>query len=124
MSTAERFPEIISEYSKDFRRIFLAGIYGHVSQSGLEAVVYSEETYIDEVLKTPGLNKEKVKIKRIAECNMIIDPSQMKAIHNWLGEKIEEYEHIFGDILPPDQIVKKLESWNLKSKGQLKSETE
>lgn len=107
MSDTEPVPEgiseIVSEYSKDFRRIHVNGIYGHISPSGIESIIYSEETMIDDILKSVNL-KGKIKIKRIAECYLSIDPIQMKAIHNWLGTKIIEYEKVFGKIPIGDEL--------------------
>lgn len=102
--------EILTEYSPSFRRIFLTGIYGYISPSGVEFVVYSEQSLIDEIIKSPNLNEGKKKIKRIVECDLIIDPMQMVALHRWLGSKIKEYEHVFSGIPTPDQMNERLKS--------------
>jgi len=102
--------EILTEYSPSFRRIFLTGIYGYITPSGVEFVAYSEQTLIDEIIKSPNLNEGKKKIKRVVECDLIIDPMQMVAFHRWLGLKIKEYEHVFGTIPTPNQMNERLQS--------------
>ena len=118
MTNSDNFPEILSEYSKDFRRIYLSGIYGHITSSGVESIVYSEEILLDEALKSPKIDRGHVKIKRTVECMLIIDPTQMVALHNWLDTKIKEYEHVFGKILTPDEIKEKIMSLKQESSEQ------
>jgi hypothetical protein len=100
--------EIEAEYSPLYRRINVAGIFGGIVAGGLEAVIYSEERRIDKILKTQPISTKEVFIKRTAEADLIIDPMQMKSIHQWLGEKIEEYERVFGKIVTSEQLDERL----------------
>ena len=96
--------DIKTEYSSNYRRINSSGLYGSIRPFGLEAVVYSEEPIVDEVLGSNPIRPEKAFIKRTIECSLIIDPIQMKSIATWLNEKIKEYESVFGRIPSPEEL--------------------
>lgn len=100
-------PEIESEYSPNYRRINVAGIFGGIVPGGLDGIAYSEERRIDKVLKSENLSAARMSIKRVAEVGLIFDPMQMKATHKWLGDKITEYEKVFGRIPSPEEVDNK-----------------
>lgn len=97
-------PEIKSETSPQYRRIYAAGFFGGIVPAGLEATIYSEMRDIVKVLETQPLAGNRVSIKRIAECELLIDPMQMKSLHQWLTQKITEYEKLFGNIPSPEEV--------------------
>ena len=101
-------PEINSDYSSDYKKIHVAGIFGGTRAYGIEAILYSESMEVGKVLKTQPLSVNRMILKRTAECTLVIDPIQMKSIHKWLGEKITEYEKLFGSIRSPEEIGSKL----------------
>lgn len=101
-------PEISSEYAADYKKISVAGIFGGTRAFGVEAILYSETMDVTKVLQTQPLNPGRATVKRIAECELIIDPLQMKSIHQWLGAKIQEYEKLFGIIPSPEELDSKL----------------
>lgn len=100
-------PEINSEYASDFKRIQVGGVFGGVRSFGVEAVIYSERQDIQKVLETQPLSPQRTVIKRVVECELAIDPMQLKSIHRWLGQKIEEYEKFFGTIPSPEELDSK-----------------
>jgi len=97
-------PEIKSEYSPNFKRINVNGIFGGVRPNGVEAIIYSEQNDIEKVLETQPLSANRTIIKRIIECELLIDPMQMKSIHKWLTEKIKDYEELIGPIPSPEEV--------------------
>ena len=97
-------PEFESEYSPAYRRINVAGMFGGVMAGGLEAIVYSEERRVAKVLQSQPINPTRMSIKRTIDAELLIDPLQMVAIHKWLGEKIAEYEKLFGRIPSPEEL--------------------
>ena len=97
-------PEIKSEYSPSYRRIYVAGVFGGVVPAGLEALFFSEEKVVDKVLQTEPLASNRLSIKRVAECELLLDPMQMKSVYKWLGDKIKDYETLFGTIPSPEEI--------------------
>lgn len=109
MSKEFKMPEIQSEYSSDFKRIHVADIYGHVNSGGLEATIFSEQSIIDEVIKTIPISRERVKIKRIVECDLFIDPMKMVSIYEWLGKRIDEFEKLFGKITTQKELGERIE---------------
>lgn len=111
-------PEIKSEYSPTFKKINVNGIFGGVRPSGVEAVIYSELNDIEKVLETQPLSANRTVIKRIIECELIIDPMQMKSIHKWLTEKIKDYEELIGPIPSPEEV----ESRQKRQKGKSQPE--
>lgn len=97
-------PEIETEYSNSFKRINVAGMFGGIVAGGLEATVYSEARRAERVLETEPISPNRMRIRRTIESELIIDPMQMVAIHNWLGNKIQEYNQVFGHIPSPEEI--------------------
>lgn len=97
-------PRIESKYSETYKRINVAGIFGGILPGGVEAVLYSEERRIEEVLQTEPPSGNRTSIRRTIEAELLIDPLQMKSIHKWLGDKISEYEKIFGRIPSPEEL--------------------
>jgi hypothetical protein len=100
-------PVIRSEYSPTYKRVNVSGIFGGIIPGGLEAIVYSEERRADQVLESPALLPNRITIKRTVEAELLIDPMQMKSIHRWLEQKIEEYERVFAHIPSPEEVESK-----------------
>lgn len=98
-------PEIESEYSSGYKRIAVAGIFGGTRPFGVEAVLYSERMDVKKTLETQPLEPNRITIKRIIECELHIDPMQMKSMHKWLDAKIKEYEKMFGPIPSPEEVA-------------------
>lgn len=101
-------PKIYSEYSDKFKRIYVADVLGTIMPGGLEVTVYSEESDVKEALETQPISSNQIKVKRIIECDLIINPMEMKSIHKWLGTKIEAYEKAFGPIPSPEEVQSRL----------------
>jgi len=80
------------------------GYLGGIRPSGVEAVIYSEINDIQKVLETQPLSANRVVVKRIIECELVIDPMQMKSIHKWLTTKIKDYEELIGPIPSPEEV--------------------
>jgi hypothetical protein len=97
-------PEIYSKYSDAYRRIYVADMFGGIVPAGVEAVVYSEERDIEKALESHPVAANRTRIKRTIECELLIDPMQMKSIHKWLGLKIKEFEQAFGNIPSPEEV--------------------
>jgi len=97
-------PEIKSEYSPNFKRINVNGVFGGVRPSGVEAIIYSESNDIEKVLETQPLSANRTIVKRMIECELIIDPMQMKSLHKWLTAKIKDYEELIGPIPSPEEV--------------------
>ncbi len=87
-----------------FKRIIVAGVFGTVQPLDLEIAIYSEERKIDRVITTEPMSTKRMMLKRIVECELIFDPMQIKTFHKWLGNKIEEYENVFGHIPSPEEL--------------------
>jgi len=97
-------PEIKSEYAEQYRRIYVADVFGGIVAGGLEVALYSEHRDIQKALETHPVSTARTSIKRIVECELLIDPMQMKSIHKWLDGKIKEYEQAFGTIPSPEEV--------------------
>lgn len=97
-------PEITSDYAQDFKRIQVAGVFGGTRPFGVEAVIYSERMNVKKVLESQPLAPNRTVIERIVECELIIDPMQMKSVYKWLGDKIKDYETLFGTIPSPEEV--------------------
>lgn len=97
-------PVIETENSDCFKRINVAGFFGGIGASGLEATVYSERRDMLKALETEPISPNRLAIKRVVECELLISPITMKTTYDWLGKKIEEYEKLFGRIRSPEEI--------------------
>jgi len=101
-------PEIYSEYSDKFRRIYLADVLGNIIPGGLEVIVYSEYGDVKQALEAQPVSAARIKVKRVIECELIINPMEMKNIHKWLEGKIKAYEEAFGPIPSPEEVQSRL----------------
>lgn len=101
-------PEISSEYSSTYKRISVAGIFGGIRANGVDAIIFSEQQDVKKVLETEPLSANRITLKRIVEAELVIDPMQLKSIHKWLGDKIKEYESVFGVIPSPEEVDSRL----------------
>src|SRR5690348_17704805 len=95
-------PEIKGETSPTYKRILVTGLFGSVQPFGLQVMVYSTQQNIEKVIASEPLAPQRTIIQRFVECELIVDPMQMKSIHQWLGIKISEYEQLFGKIPSPE----------------------
>ena len=68
-----------------------------------EIVVYTEEMIADDALSSLKPEPKKIKVKRVLQCRLIIDPIQAKSIAKWLNEHIKQYEKSFGEIKLPSE---------------------
>lgn len=110
-------PVIEADYSPEYRRIVASGIWGIVTPIGLDTTILSEQVMVDDIAKSRSLDKGNLRVKRTVEFSMIIPPTQMKAIYSWLGTKIDEYEHIFGNVPKDSEINERAKSlFNMKKK--------
>lgn len=100
-------PEFESTYSPTYKRINVAGMFGGIVAGGLESIVYSQERRAEKMLEFEPPAPNRMRIRRTVEVELVIDPMQMKAIYHWLGEKIKEYENVFGNIPSPEEIESK-----------------
>jgi hypothetical protein len=89
---------------------------GYVSSIGLKALVVSNHEIYDEVLSFDPLALDKKRIKRVAECQLIMSPTVAKNVHELLTEKIKEYEAYFGEI-PTNEKFESRKKEYLRSKG-------
>lgn len=97
-------PEIESEYSPTHKKIQVGGLFGGVMSGGIDAIIYSEDRDIVKALEFEPIAAGRTKLKRTIECTLFIDPMRMKSIYQWLGEKIQEYEKLFGRIPSPEEL--------------------
>lgn len=98
-------PVIESEESSDHKRIHVAGVFGGAGPGGVSALVYSERLDAVNALKTPQPEPQRIVLKRTIECELLLDPQQLKNLHVWLEGKIKEYETLFGRIPSPEEVA-------------------
>ncbi|HEY7757480.1 MAG TPA: hypothetical protein VIA08_04545 [Nitrososphaeraceae archaeon] len=97
-------PIIETLYSETYKRINVAGIFGGIIAGGLEAIIYSEERRAEGILTTQPVFPNRMTLRRTVESQLLIDPLQMRSIHQWLGQQIAEYERVFDHIPSPEEI--------------------
>lgn len=98
-------PVIESIESSDYKRIFVAGVLGSARPGGVNAIVYSERTDPVDSLKAMQPQPQRIVLRRTVECELMLDPQQLKSLHIWLGSKIKEYERLFGRIPSPEEVA-------------------
>ena len=98
-------PEIDAVESPTYKRFNVAGVFGGTRPGGVHAVLYSERMNAQKALTSQPPQPQRVVIKRTIECELVIDPLQLKSIYDWVGSKIKEYETMYGRILSPEEIA-------------------
>ena len=104
-------PEFEGETSPNFKKIIVEGVIGSVDSIGLNILIYSDQRIVEESLESEPIAFHKIKHKRVAECELIMSPIQLKSIYTWMGEKLEEYEAIFGKVPTPEELQSRLNSY-------------
>jgi hypothetical protein len=104
------------ETSPEFRGIIVDDMIGYVSSIGLKALVVSNHEIYDEVLSSDPLALDKKRIKRVAECELVLSPTTLRAVHTFLGKKLKEYEAYFGEIPTSEKFEARKKEY-LRSKG-------
>ncbi len=105
-------PEIDGETSPNFKRIIVDGVFGHIDSIGLQVIMYSQHSIIDKALESEPIASNRAKIKRIAECELIMSPMQLKSVCLWLEQKVKEYETLFGKIPSPEEVQARARNLN------------
>jgi hypothetical protein len=72
--------EIEAETSSDYRRIVIGDVIVSIDSGGLKMLVYSQRGVYDQVIASDPLALVKKRVKRIAECELIMNPSQLKSL--------------------------------------------
>ena len=67
-------------------------------------MLYSESMNAHKTLTTQPPDPNRIILTRTIECELVIDPLQMKSIHKWLGVQIKQYELLYGTIPSPEEI--------------------
>lgn len=96
-------PDVTARYSDTFKRIHVNGIFGGVREGGVEFVVYTDQSKFEKSLSTISPGNNKTYIEREIHAELFLNPMQMKSVHVWLGNKIKDYEKIFGTIPSPEE---------------------
>lgn len=109
-------PELIGETSPDYKKIIVEGVIGNVDSIGLQMLVYSSLRDVSKALESEPVATQRSRFIRTAECELILSPITMKSVYEWLGEKLENYEAIFGKIPSNKDISDRAESYR-KSKN-------
>ena len=112
-------PEFEGETSPNFRKIIVEGVIGNIDSIGLDVLIYSGERIVDNALKSEPIAFHKIKHKRIAECELVLSPAQLKSVYEWLGAKLQEYEAIFGKIPSQQDLQTRLKNFQ-ESKASIK----
>jgi hypothetical protein len=102
--------------SPEYRRIIVDGMMGYVSSIGLKTLVVSNHEIYDDVLSSDPIALDKKRIKRVAECQLIMSPTVAKSFHELLTEKLKEYEAYFGEIPTSEKFESRKKKY-LQSKG-------
>lgn len=90
------------EVHPDFRTINVSGLIGIHSAVGIQLVLHSEELDCTESLSEPIIDTKKLRLKRILECRLSLDPYAAKVLQNVLNTQISKYEERFGKIPDPN----------------------
>lgn len=103
--------EFQGETSPTFKKIVVEGVFGNVESIGLEMLVYSSRRNVDKALESDPVNTQRPSYTRTAECELIFSPASMRSLYEWLGEKLENYEALYGKIPAPDEIQSRFKKY-------------
>ena len=87
-----------------YRTIIVNGVFGGHRPGYFEAVVHTDEMIADESLSIIPPDPEKMYIRRVLQCRLVMDPVQAKSLMEWLSRHISEYEKMFGKIVKPEGV--------------------
>jgi len=82
-------------------------------------IVYSHQKMADKALASEPIAYGRIRYKRIAECELILSPTQLKSVYSWMGAKLEEYEALFGKIPTSQELQSRLKTYQ-ESKSSVK----
>jgi len=106
MSISKRPPEVIIEKASDYRTIIVSAVFGGHRPGCFEIIIYTDETIADDALSSIPPDPTRIKVKRILQCRLVMDPFQAKSFMLWLKKHIEDYEKEFGEIKLPKKMEK------------------
>ena len=89
---------------------------GYVSSMGLKLLAFSSQEIYDDVLSSDPLALDKKRVKRVAECQLVMSPIVAKSLHDLLTEKLKEYEACFGEIPTAEKLEARKKEY-LRAKG-------
>ena len=102
----------VGETSPNFRKIVVEGFFGNIDSIGLEVQIYSSQKVLDRALEMPSIEAPLIVFKRTVECELILSPLQLKETAEWLQQKVEEYEAIFGKIITQEEANSKFNNYH------------
>ena len=111
-------PEFEAETAPNFKKIVIDGVIGSIDSIGLNVIIYSDQRIVDKSLESEPIAFHKIKHKRVAECELVMSPIQLKSIYTWMGEKLEEYEAIFGKVPSAEELQSRLKSYEQSKNGK------
>jgi len=76
----------------------------------------SNQDIYDGVLSSEPFDFDLKRVKRMAECQLIMNPAVVKYVHAFLGERLKEYEAYFGEI-PTNEVLETRKTEYQRSKG-------
>lgn len=100
-SQPRKEPVFVVDYSPDYGTINVDGFVGGNRPGFFEAIIFSEESMVDESL-AGVFDPANIKILRTLQTRLIINPIQAKSLQKWLNHHISEYEKHFGEIPDPE----------------------
>lgn len=96
-------PKVEVVKDPNYRTIIVNGVIGGHRPGFFEAIVYSEEMISEDALAKLRPEPSKIRVRRVLQCRLIIDPVQAKSLAKWLAQHVSEYEKTFGRIITPDE---------------------
>ncbi|MBS7611797.1 DUF3467 domain-containing protein [Candidatus Bathyarchaeota archaeon] len=96
-------PKVEIVKDPNYRTIIVNGVIGGHRPGFFEVIIYSEEMIAEDTLATLRPEPSKIRVRRILQCRLIIDPVQAKSLAKWLIQHVLEYEKVFGKITTPDE---------------------
>ena len=89
-------------YDPNYRTIVVNGLVGRPIPGFLEAMIYTDESVVDEVLKGNSLEGN-ARIKRVVQCRLVIPISAAKIIAKWFDDWVKEYDAKTGEFRPSEE---------------------
>ncbi|MBA7713346.1 hypothetical protein ES703_122348 [subsurface metagenome] len=97
--TAQKQITIIKRVrSKDYRDIFVWGVYGGERLDYFEVVIQSYGVNAAESQDDENQDQNRVVGEVKDEISLKMTPRIAKIIHNWLGEHVKSWEEVYGKI--------------------------
>jgi len=85
----------------NYRAITVSGAIGTSIKNNIQITIFSNDLNCNEYASDPNVQEGQIKLRRVIECKLLMDPSAARTLLNVVNSSIDNYEKAFGTIAEP-----------------------